>query len=467
MTTDSTPNAERATAALLVPDMRELIASRQYRDLRDALRDLDPHDIAEIIEELEIQEAIVALRVLPRETASVAFSELESSTRQELLEGLGEERSTRLVEEMDADDRAALLDELPAPIAKSLLQRLTPETRRVTRMILGYPEETVGRLMTPDYVRLGADWTVTRALEHIREFGHDAETLHWMFIVDDNGKLVSELHIRRILLAEPDEIIGDLGRERVIALHATDDQEEAVRLMADYDRSALPVIDATGALVGVITHDDIADVAEAEATEDIQKLGGLAALDDPYLETSVPAMLRKRGIWLAVLMIAQAGAIWVMGSFEAQLEAMVVLALFIPMIISTGGNTGTQTASLLIRALAIRELGPSKWAHVLGKEFATGLLLGIGLGFVGFSVAFFLNLVGIITATHPLLVGLTIGASIHAIVIWGAVIGSMFPLALQKLGLDPAAVSSPLIATIMDISGVTIYLAVATLILSL
>lgn len=467
MTTDTPPRAERATAALLVPDMRELIASRQYRDLRDALRDLDPHDIAEIIEELEIQEAIVALRVLPREAASVAFSELDSSTRQELLEGLGEERSTRLVEEMDADDRAALLDELPAPIAKSLLQRLTPETRRVTRMILGYPEETVGRLMTPDYVRLGADWTVTRALEHIREFGHDAETLHWMFIVDDNGKLVSELHIRRILLAGPDAIIGALGRERVISLHATDDQEEAVRLMADYDRSALPVIDATGALVGVITHDDIADVAEAEATEDIQKLGGLAALDNPYMETSVPAMLRKRGIWLGILLIAQAGAIWVMSSFEAQLQAMVVLALFLPMIISAGGNTGTQAASLLIRALALRELGPSDWTRVLGKELLTGLMLGVGMGVIGFGLTLAMELAGIATSTNPLLIGLAMAASITAIVIWGALIGSMFPLVLEKLGLDPATISSPLIATIMDISGIAIYFAVASMILSI
>ncbi|MEM7754193.1 MAG: magnesium transporter [Planctomycetota bacterium] len=465
-----TETRENPTLELLLPDLVELVRANELRDVREALRTFDPPDVADLLHEMlhrhGPEEAAVAYRILPRAEAAETFAHLDAEDQEQLIDQLGNERAVRVVESLDPDDRAKLLDELPVEVTRGILRSLNPATRKETQAILGYPAESVGRIMTPDYVKVRPWWTADQALTHIRRYGKDAETVHWVYVVDHEGTLVDDIHIRKILLAEPGETIEDLMDRRFLALTATDDREEAVRTMNRYDRTALPVVDSLGLLVGIVTHDDVADVAEIEATEDIHKLGGLEALDAPYLATRFIEMVKKRGVWLAGLFAMQILTIAVMGIFDEQLETAVILALFIPLIISSGGNTGTQAASLVVRALALDEVKPSDWVVVLGKEILIGLALGSVLGVLGVLAVLGADAVGMAETEFPWRVGFTIGTSVVAIVIWGSLAGSLLPLALQRMNVDPATSSSPLVATLMDVSGLTIYFAVATVLLS-
>ncbi len=460
------PRVRNATVQLLEPEIREAIAERRFAELRTALREIDPPDLAELLEALDPTEAAIVFRLLYREEAAEAFSYLESDLQEELVEHLGDERSLKLLEEMHADDRAAFLDELPAEASSRLIAKLSPENRRITQQILNYPEESVGRLMSPDYVRVRKPWTVQHAIEHIRKHGHDAETINWIFVVGDRLKLLDELPIRRLLLAGADETIASLCDGRVVSLAATDDREEAVRVMARYDRTALPVVDTAGGLVGIVTFDDVADVAEEEVTEDIQKLGGMEALDQSYLQTGLLEMVRKRGLWLCILLVLQVLTIGVIHHFNEALSKAAVLIAFIPLIISSGGNTGTQAASLLIRELALGEVEPADWWRVVRRELGIGLLLGSMLGSLAWVIVQALNRMDVASTTHPGEVGLAVGLAVLAIVCWGVLLGSIFPLLLKRMGLDPATISSPMVATVMDVTGLVIYFLVASSILS-
>ncbi|MEO0629589.1 MAG: magnesium transporter [Planctomycetota bacterium] len=452
------------TTSLLQPEVRELIENRGFRELREAMSGVPPADVADLIMELPLDEAAVCFRMLPRDEAGEVFAELETDRQQELIEQLGDVRSIQAIEALDPDDRARVIDELPTDVAKRLISSLSPASRRETQAILGYAADTVGRLMTPDYVRVRPEWTVRRSLEHIRRYGHDAETVHWVYVVDARYVLIDDLHIRTLLLADPEERISDLMDDSYQALEATEDREEAVRAMNRYDRSALPVIDSRGVLLGIVTHDDAADVAEEETTEDIQKQAGMEALDAPYMQVGAVEMLKKRGGWLCGLLLLQVLTIGVLDSFEEQLAKATVLIAFIPLIISSGGNTGTQAASLLIRAIALGEITPGDWLRILRKELITGVALGAALGGLAFGVVIGLNALGIAeTDLSPARIAITVGIAIVGIVIWGVSIGSMFPLILERLRLDPASISSPLVATLMDVSGLVIYLGVAVL----
>ncbi|RMH26533.1 MAG: magnesium transporter [Planctomycetota bacterium] len=448
------------TIHLLEPELRQLIAGRQFRAIRDALSALEPADIADLIEELEPEEAVVAFRVLPRSLAADTFAEMVSETQESLLEELGDERAARLIESMDPDDRAAVLDELPVEVAGQLIARLSPKNRRVTQAILGYDAESVGRIMTPDYVRVRPEWTVARALEHIRRYGHDAETVHWVYVVNHEGKLLDDIHIRKLLLAEPESTIADLMDHEFLSLRADEDREEAVRMMSRYDRTALPVVDSLGLLVGIVTHDDVADIAEEEFTEDVQMLGGMAALDLPYLSTGLPEMLRKRGGWLALLFVMQVGTIGVISHFEGELAKAVVLASFIPLVISCGGNTGSQAATMLVRALSVGEIETADWWRVARKELLTGIGLGSLLGILCLATVSIASQLGFVDTASPARVGFAVGTAVVIIVTWATIVGSLLPILLMRVGLDPATSSTPLIATLMDLSGLSIYFAV-------
>lgn len=442
-----------------------MIDDRAYREIRDSLTAIEPADIADLIETLAPESAVVAFRVLPRDLAADSFAQLEQPAQELLLEELGTERSSRVIESMDPDDRAALLDELPVEIATKLIARFSPENRKITQAILGYAPDTVGRLMTPDYVRLREDWSAQRSLEHIRRYGRNAETVDWVFVIDHEGKLIDDIHIRELLLTAPESFVGDLMDNEFIALYANDDREEAVRMMGRYDRTALPVVDSLGLLVGIVTADDVADVAEEEFTEDVHKLGGLEALDAPYTTTSVLSMFRKRGVWLAGLFLIQVFTISIMAFFDEALNKAVVLAIFVPMIIASGGNTGTQAASLLVRAIAVEEVHLNAWWQIMRKELLTGLCLGLTLAVLGIAVVWGLSLTTLLDTPHLWPLALTVSGAVFIIVIWGTIIGSMFPLILDRLGMDPAASSSPLVATLMDVSGLTIYFIVAMVLL--
>ncbi len=446
-----------------MPEVSELIARRDFRALREALTGVPPADVADLLTDLPLEQAAVTFRLLPRDEAGDVFAELDADLQTDLIDQLGDIRSRQAIEALEPDDRARVLDELPTEVATRLIASLSPATRRETQAILGYDADMVGRLMTPDYVRVRPEWTVSRALDHIRKFGRDAETVHWIFVVDSKQRLVDDLMIRQLLIADPSTHISDLMDDSFQYLDAHEDREEAVRMMGRYDRTALPVIDSRGVLLGIVTHDDVADVAEEEVTEDIQKQAGMEALDKPYMQTGLLEMVKARGIWLCILLILQVATIGVLDMFQSHLEKAAILVSFIPLIISSGGNTGTQAASLLIRAISLEEIEHADWLRVIVRELRTGLILGAVLGVLAFVVVVTLNASGIVTDTRAASVGLTVGISILAIVIWGVTIGSMFPIILDRIGLDPATISSPLVATLMDVSGLVIYLACASI----
>ncbi len=450
---------------LVGPEIEELLAQRRFDQLRAALIDFEPADIAELVDGLEPDQAALVFRLLPRDLATEVFSYLDPEQQQQLIAHLGTERVAALLNELEPDDRTALFEELPAEVAQRLLALLTPAERRVTQAILGYPEESVGRLMTPDYVRVRADWTIARALEHIRKYGRDAETVNVIYVIDEQHRLIDDLHIRQFLLADPQQTVESLMDRKVVALAATDDREEAVRLMQHYDVIALPVVDSRGILVGIVTADDVADVAEEEATEDIQKMGGMEALDAPYLESSLAQMLRKRAGWLSLLFLGQMLTATAMGFFEDAIERAVVLALFLPLIISSGGNAGSQATSLVIRAMAVGEVTLRDWWRVLRRELITGLTLGLWLGLIGVARIVLWPDHASVYGDHYLQLALAVGVSTLGVVTFGAFAGAMLPFVLRLLGLDPAAASAPFVATVVDVTGVIIYFSVAAVML--
>lgn len=453
------------TAQLLEPEIRELIEGGRYAELREALLGIDPVDVADILQELEPAKAAVAFRFLARDFAGEVFAYFSPERQNELIKALGTVESAKLLEAMSPDDRARVVDELPPEVATRLIAELPPEERRVTQAILGYPERSVGRLMTPDYIRLRPEWTVAYALDHIRRHGRDAETINVVYVVDEQGKLIDDLRLRQILLADPGQTIESLMNRSFIALQADQPQEDAVALLKRYDRTALPVLDSRGILLGIVTHDDLADVAEQLATEQVQRLGAVQALHEPYMASGHLALYRKRGPWLSLLLIGQTATILVLGSFQDQLEKAAILTLFLPLVISCGGNSGSQAATLITRALALQEITPRDWWRVVRKELVSGLLLGATLSSLGLAAVVVFTSAGYTRTEAPLLVSLTVAGAVLLIVIWAVLLGATLPLILKRLGLDPATASTPLVATLMDASGTLIYLAVAVAIL--
>jgi magnesium transporter len=320
--------------------------------------------------------------------------------------------------------------------------------------------------MTPDYLHVREGWTVQQVLDHIRRYGRDSETLNVLYVVDEAGKLIDDLRMRELLLVDPARRVGDIIDRDFVALNATDDQETAVAAFRRHDRTALPVVDSSGSLVGIVTVDDVLDVAEEEATEDIQKLGGTEALEEPYLAIGLPTLIRKRAPWLVVLFLGEMLTATAMGFYESEIERAVVLALFIPLIISSGGNSGSQATTLIIRALALGEVALADWWRVVRRELVAGLALGVTLGSIGFlRVVLWTRSLGD-SAPHAVGIGITVGVALLGVVLWGCMAGSLLPLLLKRLGLDPATSSAPFVATLVDVTGLVIYFSVASMLLS-
>ena len=449
----------------LQPDLEELIRARRFVTLREALKNWSPPDIAGLIEALALDDQALVFRILPRRLAAEVFEYLPIEIQEELLRAMAKEDVAALLNDMSPDDRTTLLEELPASVTKQMLALLTPQERAVAVSLLGYPEDSIGRLMTPDYVRVRPQWTVERALAHIRRHGHDSETLSMVYVVDDNEVLIDDLRIRTLLLADPEKRIADLMDSRFVALKATDDQETAVTAFRREDRNALPVTDSAGVLIGIVTIDDVLDVAEEAATEDIQKFGGMQALEEPYMNVAFHRMVRKRALWLIVLFLGEMLTATAMGFFEEEIARAVVLALFVPLIISSGGNSGSQASTLVIRAMALEEIRLRDWWRVMRREFFAGLTLGAILGSIGFlRIAVWSNFSDTY-GPHAFLVALTVGITLVSIVMWGTLAGSMLPFALRRLGLDPATSSAPFVATLVDVTGLVIYFSVALVLL--
>jgi magnesium transporter len=450
---------------LLQPEIKSLIAERKLSILKEILSDWTPADIADLIVELQENEQVIVFRLLPIELATDTFEQLEFDIQLDLLKAMGKGEIAALLNDMSPDDRTALLEELPGSAAKQLLQLLSTEERIIARTLLGYPENSVGRLMTPDYIAIKPVWTIEEALKYIRENAEDSETLNIVYVIDDRNKLLDDIKIKEFILASPDKKVTDLMDENYVALNVTDDQEEAVEVFKKYDRIALPVVDKFGVLIGIVTVDDVLDVAEEEATEDIHKLAAVEALEEPYPTIPLLEMVKKRVVWLAILFIAQILTAIVLEYFENEITKAVVLSIFIPLIISSGGNSGSQAATLVIRAMAVGEITLADWWRIMHREILSGLMIGLILGFLGFfQVAFLANFSAAIGA-HWVLLGITISISIIGIVMWGTLSGSMLPFILKRLGADPATSSAPLVTTMVDIAGIIIYFTVAIIIL--
>src|SRR6266480_2567403 len=368
---------------ILIPEIRSLIEARDFAGLRELFSEWPPADVAEVIVDMPEDDRVIIFRVLPAALAADVFEYLDVDTQQSLLRCMAHEQVAAILNEMSPDDRTALLEEMPSAAARQLIRVLTPEERRVATALLGYPEGSVGCLMTPDFVAVREDWTVKEVLDYVREHGQDSETLNIIYVVDERGKLIDDLRIREFLLKPLTAKVSEIRDEIFVALSVSDSQEEALNSFRKYDRIALPVIDSNGVLVGIVTSDDMLDVAEEEATEDIQKFGGMEALDEPYMRISLSQMVRKRAGWLIVLFLGEMLTATAMANYQDELAKALVLALFLPLIISSGDNSGSQASTLMIRAMALGEVTLRDWWHVMRRELQAGLSLGVSLGVIG------------------------------------------------------------------------------------
>jgi len=397
--------------------------------------------------------------------AADVFEHLESESQEGLIKALAREEVSAVLNDMSPDDRTQLLEELPASVTKQLLAMLSPDERFIARKLLGYPEDSIGRLMTPDFISIRSDWTVDESLDHIRRHGQDSETLNVINVVDDRGKLIDDLRARELLLANRDARVADIVDGKFISLAATDDQEVAVQVFKEYDRVAFPVTDSSGVLLGIVTVDDVLDVAEEEATEDIQKIGGSEALEHPYMQVGFFEMMRKRSGWLVFLFLGQLLTLNAMGFFTDQIAEAIVLVLFVPLIISSGGNSGSQAATLVVRAMALDEVSLGDWWRVMRREILFGMTLGSILSVIGVGRVALGGALGTTYGENVSAISLVVGLSLILVVLWGVLVGSMLPFMMRRLGFDPAASSTPFVATIADITGLLIYLSLASVIL--
>ncbi len=427
------------------------------KDMPEFLNELNISDVAQLIEE-NWEQATEIIGHLSIHRAASTFKILELSIQKDVIKDLQPLKTAALLNELPADDRTAFLEELPTKVVRELIKLLNPEERKITLSLLGYPEDSVGRLMTPDYIAVQSDWTIAEVLDHIREVGKDSETIDVIYVVNDQGELVDDVRIREFLLSPPDRLVSELTDGRYIELNVYDDQEMANQVFKMNNRVALPVVDNNNILVGIVTIDDILWVANEEFSEDMQKMGGTEALDQPYLEISIFKLFKKRIGWLIVLFLGEMLTATAMATYEIALDKALVLSIFIPLIISSGGNTGSQASSLIIQALTVGEVTITDWWNVMRREIISGILLGAVLGLIGFlRVILWSQIFPAVYGPHYMLVALVVGISLIGVVLFGTITGSMLPIVLKKLGADPAVSSAPFVATLVDVTGVVIY----------
>lgn len=451
---------------LIQPEFEDMIGRQAWDELRGAIMALDPADAADLIIDLPTETEGIVFRVLSKEHAAAVFSYLPLDRQGQLIRSLSGEQVRGLLDQMTPDDRARLVEELPAAVTRQLLDSLSPDELKSTRDLLGYPPDTAGRYMTPEYVALPNDMTAREALDFVRLRGRGKETIATMYVVDGEGKLLEDVRLSALVLADPSTMVSGVEERPLVSIPVSATRDEVVAAFDRYDRVALPVIDAEGRMLGIITVDDVLDAAQRTATEDIHRIGGSEALEAPYLVTGFRSMLRTRGGWLSALFLGEMLTASAMGYFEKEIEQAVVLALFVPLIISSGGNSGSQAATIIIRSLALREMGLRDWWRVMRREILSGLTLGAWLGGIGFLRIAIWQQVGWADYTsHWMLVAFTVWVSLIGVVMFGTLAGSMLPFLLRRLGFDPASSSAPFVATLVDVTGLVIYFTVAMVIL--
>ena len=452
-------------AQLLGPEIETFIKERNFAALKECFTEWSPADTADLISGLPVEDQVIVFRLLPQQLAGPTFEYLDHDSQQRLIQAMGREEVVGILNQMSPDDRTRLLEELPSAAVSELLKLLNPEELKIAKTLLGYPENSVGRLMTPDFIAVKEDWTVQQVLDYVRANGKDRETLNVIFVVDDSGRLIDDLRIREFLLRPLNSKVKEFRDGRFTALKVTDIDKDSVALFKKYDRTVLPVIDSEGKMVGIVTVDDVMDVAEREATVEIQKMGGSEALDEPYDTIPFFRMVKKRASWLIILFLGEMLTATAMGYFEDEIEKAVVLALFLPLIISSGGNSGSQASTLLIRAMALGEVTLSDWWRVMRKELFAGLTLGAILGTIGFLRIAIWSMFSQVYGPYWMLVAITVGASLVGVVLWGTLSGSMLPFLLRRCKIDPATSSAPFVATLVDVTGLIIYFSIAMMVL--
>lgn len=449
----------------LQEQFEEVIASNDKLKIQDFLNDQNISDVAQLISDNEDYETQIISILSPHRAVST-FKILDVPEQKRIIQSLPPLKTAELLNELPADDRTAFLEELPTSVVRELIKLLEPEERKVTLSLLGYPEGSVGRLMTPDYIAVHEDWSVEEVLEEIRQVGKHMETIDVVYVINEKEEFIDDIRIREIILSKPDKLVSDIIDRRFIVLHVNDSQEEANNIFKMNNRVALPVVDDNNILLGIVTIDDMLWVANEDFSENMQRMGGTEALDEPYLEIPLFKLFKKRVGWLVILFIGEMLTATAMSFFEDEIAKAIVLALFVPLIISSGGNSGSQASTLIIQAMALGEVYLEDWWRVLRREILSGLMLGSVLGIIGFfRIQIWSHFFPQVYGEHSFFVALTVGFSLIGVVLWGTLSGSMLPILLKKLGADPATSSAPFVATLVDVTGLIIYFSFAFLFL--
>jgi magnesium transporter len=439
----------------------EIIESDNMLDIKEFLNSQNISDVMELVynnSEYEVQ----IIGNLSANRAASTFKILDLPIQKNIIQSLSPIKTAELLNALPADDRTALLEELPVEAVKEFIKLLDPEERKITLSLLGYPEYSMGRLMTPEYIAVNEEWTVLEVLNHIRHFGKDSETIDVIYVVNEKGQLIDDIRIREFLFAAPEKKVSELVDGRFITLNVYDDQEKANQVFKINNRVALPVVNDNNILMGIVTIDDVLWVANEEFSEDMQKIGGTEALNEPYLEIPIMKLFRKRVLWLTVLFLGEMLTASAMGYYEHEIASAIVLALFIPLIISSGGNSGSQASTLIIQAMSVGEITIGDWWQVMRREIISGLMLGFVLGLIGFiRVIVWRQFFPGVYGDHYLLIGFVVGISLLGVVLLGTLTGSMLPIILKKMGADPAVSSAPFVATLVDVTGLIIYFTIA------
>ena len=443
----------------------DILSKNDMHLLKEFLDEQNISDVVELVNEFPENEATIIDNMTVHRAVSV-FKILDINQQKDIIKELPARKTAKILNELPPDDRTDFLEELPKAAIRDLIKLLDPEERKITLSLLGYPEDSVGRLMTPDYVYVYAHYTVAEVLNNIRKYGKKYETIDVIYIIDENGCLVDDIRIRDVLIAKPDDIISEIIDGRFVALNVYDDQEHASQVFKMNNRTAIPVVDDNDVLLGIVTIDDILWVTNEEFSEDMQKMGGTEALNEPYLDISIFKLFKKRITWLVVLFFGEMFTATAMGYFEGEIKKVTLLALFVPLILSSGGNSGSQASTLIIQAMSIGEITIANWWKILRREITSGLLLGAVLGLIGFfRVMVWHSIAPGLYGEHWILIAFTIGLTLVGVVLWGTIMGSMLPILLKRLGADPAASSAPFVATLVDVTALVIYFSVALLIL--
>ncbi len=434
--------------------IRELLENKQYTSLRQALAELNDADVAVILENLDEEDRLKIFRILPKSMAADVFSYLELENQQMIITSLAEKEAAGIINNLMADDATDLLEEMPANIVKKLLANATPEVRRDINHLLQYPEDSAGSIMTVEFLDLKEHLTVQEAIERIRKQGVDSETINICYVLDQSRMLIGTVALRYLLLSEPDAIIGEIMHENVISVNTLMDQEEVARQFQKYDFTAMPVVDNENRLVGIITVDDIVDILQEEATEDIEKMAAITPSDKPYLRTGIWETWKNRIPWLLLLMLSATFTGSIIAYFEGALSSCVILTAYMPMLMGAGGNAGSQSSVAIIRSLSLNEVRFKDWLRVLWKESGVAILCGITLAIASFAKLMLFDHL-------TLAVALVVSVSLALTVLIAKIVGCMLPLLAKKIGFDPAVMASPFITTIVDALSLLIYFAIA------